>query len=688
MGSYLNEYLAGSVPKGERNRALFCAACRAVEEGMHENDIYSTLGAKAMRDGLKGLEIQSTIKSALRTASVRSDHRCNGSRILAWDAVLPAHKPSAPKPELPQPAEDFEFTDLPRFLTALFQDGEYVGINTAVQTREDGKAVPNGWGDFKRTAAELQALLSDSQASEALHATEHGAWVRLNPLDGQGIKDGNVAAFRHALVESDTLPVAEQWRIVNRLRLPVSTCVHSGSKSLHFAVKIDASGRAEYDRRVTLLYEYLSLQGMSVDKQNKNPSRLSRMPGVWRGDKPQYLLATNIGFASWAEFEASITAPEPDTDRLIETDVRGWTDTPAPIPTYVFEGLVPTGIVCGLFAQGGSGKGWLVETLILSLTLGIPLLPSFRPAVAGRVLWIESEDPADELHRRYQRIRHGYGVSSEQGKTFEAGLHLFAGQAFPLCETVGNNVLRTARYKEIAAIVSDVQPSLIVIDPFAHFFAGDENSNTEVSSYMNYLRDLTKLSKDCSLWVNHHVGKSNEKSMETNAARGATAIRDSIRASFNLAPLTPEECKEFGIDTPHLFVKLAMSKANYTERADTTIFFRRDTGAFGGVLREIDMKTLKKEADTTRDASEAIIIAEVIGDNPQDVSIREIRDQSGGDDIRERFRARCGRASRSRICQLLNIATENGLLVLQDVVSGKRTKQVPRCGIVKNPFYS
>ena len=58
---------------------------------------------------------------------------------------------------------------------------------------------------------------------------------------------------------------------------------------------VDAENYEEYRKRVEFLYDFLEKNGVSIDKQNRNPSRLSRMPGVTRNGNRQYLAATNIG---------------------------------------------------------------------------------------------------------------------------------------------------------------------------------------------------------------------------------------------------------------------------------------------------------------------------------------------------------------------------------------------------------
>ena len=159
---------------------------------------------------------------------------------------------------------------------------------------------------YDRTASELIKSLKkhpdDIGATIGDWKPDAGAWIRFNPVDGEGVKNENVTRFTYALVESDTLPVAEQDILFRKLELPVAALVHSGGKSLHAIVRVDAENYEEYRNRVEFLYDFLDKHGVSIDKQNRNPSRLSRMPGVTRSGNRQYLVATNIGRKSWVEW--------------------------------------------------------------------------------------------------------------------------------------------------------------------------------------------------------------------------------------------------------------------------------------------------------------------------------------------------------------------------------------------------
>ena len=172
-----------------------------------------------------------------------------------------------------------------------------------------------------------------------IYNPEAGAWIRFNPLDGNGVKNENVTAFRYALVESDSLPIEKQYAVIKQLELPVAALTHSGGKSLHAIVRIDAADYAEYRRRVDFLYKICQKNGLEIDTQNRNPSRLSRMPGVIRKGKKQFLANTNIGKASFAEWEQWI---EDLDDDLPELETVSFDNLPELSPPLI-EGVLRQG---------------------------------------------------------------------------------------------------------------------------------------------------------------------------------------------------------------------------------------------------------------------------------------------------------------------------------------------------------
>jgi hypothetical protein len=124
-----------------------------------------------------------------------------------------------------------------------------------------------------------------------------------NPLDGiprpkktgDGMTlrgDANVATYRFAVVEFDTLSRAEQLRFWAAIQLPILVLIDSGGKSIHGWLDVQqlapvqtAEAWAEHIKRQ--LYDAL-LTPLGVDGACSNPSRLSRLPGHFRTEKHSY----------------------------------------------------------------------------------------------------------------------------------------------------------------------------------------------------------------------------------------------------------------------------------------------------------------------------------------------------------------------------------------------------------------
>jgi hypothetical protein len=171
-------------------------------------------------------------------------------------------------------------------IEALYQPGDYINVVTdfTIEKQKDGKekANPRGRGktflhdDWLRYLQDRGTPRSDA-----------GCWIRPNPVRsklGSGYlgahTDRDVAAFRFLLLESDDLPVGLQLSLWSRLALPVAAIIASGGRSVHAWIQVDCKDWAEYREVATAIYN--SLARFSPCLNNKNPSRLSRLPGVKR----------------------------------------------------------------------------------------------------------------------------------------------------------------------------------------------------------------------------------------------------------------------------------------------------------------------------------------------------------------------------------------------------------------------
>ena len=384
--------------------------------------------------------------------------------------------------------------DLITYLSTIFDMDDRVAYVTGdVWKNEDDKWVPSK-GVYDRTAGELIASLKkhpdDVGATVGDWKPEAGAWIRFNPLDGKGVKNENVMGFRFALVESDSMPIADQDAMYRKLELPIACLVHSGGKSLHAIVRVDADSYEEYRQRVDFLYDYLEKNGVSIDKQNRNPSRLSRMPGVTRNGNRQYLVATNIGRKSWADWMDFVEGVSDDLPEMVSLDA--YVDDPPTLPEELISGILRRGHKMLISGSSKAGKSFLLMELCISIAEGIPWLGfSCRK---GRVLYVNLEiDPSSAINR-FLKIYEALGLPIKYADNIV--LWNLRGHAIPLDQLVPKLVHR----------IRNQHYDAIIIDPIYKVITGDENNASDMGAFCNQFDRICAVT-GCSVIYCHHHSK-------------------------------------------------------------------------------------------------------------------------------------------------------------------------------------
>ena len=267
--------------------------CSAWEEWSRNDRRYHPGECERKWETFQGSGI--TAGTVVQMAKERGWSSYRESRALDWNDVIELDDDGRTvdlswieRSEVREPSDDEwdPVKDITTYLETLFEPSEVVGY--VMQSFDnDGKFVPKNKGAYDRTAGELIQELKMSRGDIGAVFGDYdprgGAWIRFNPLDGQGVKNANVTDFRYALVESDSMDIGMQKAVLEKMELPVAAMVYSGGKSIHAIVRIDAVNDVEYRSRVEYLYKFCRDNNFNVDSQNKNPSRLSRMPGINRG---------------------------------------------------------------------------------------------------------------------------------------------------------------------------------------------------------------------------------------------------------------------------------------------------------------------------------------------------------------------------------------------------------------------
>ena len=180
---------------------------------------------------------------------------------LSWNSELAEDDLKVVKSEwleteaIEEPARWNPCKELADYLNILFEPSDIIGycINPF---QKDGRWIPSK-GVYTRTVGEILSLLKKGKFENAVGTPneESGGYIRINPLDGNGVSDRNVTDLRYALVESDGMEIEKQVAIYRQLELPCACIVHSGGKSAHAIVRINAADIDEYHKRVDFLFK-------------------------------------------------------------------------------------------------------------------------------------------------------------------------------------------------------------------------------------------------------------------------------------------------------------------------------------------------------------------------------------------------------------------------------------------------
>ena len=452
------------------------------------------------------------------------NRKAEESRELGWDEAIGGaneyvviDKNWIEGKEIQEPANWNPLRELSRYIEALFESTENVGYVTETYPITDEKTgnvlhKPTK-GAYDRTAGQLLEQLNncggDVGAVIGDFNPEAGAWIRFNPLDGKGVKNENVTDFRYALVESDTMALDKQNAIIRELELPVAALVYSGGKSIHAIVRIDAPSYDEYRKRVDYLYNVCKKNGLNIDNQNRNPSRLSRMPGVVRNGKKQFLIDTNIGKNTWDEWHEwieGINDDLPDPESL--TDY--WENMPELAPPLI-EGLLRQGHKMLMAGPSKAGKSFALIELTIGLAEGTQWLG--WKCTKGKVLYVNLElDRASALHR-FKDVYNALGYPPDNLDNID--IWNLRGKSVPM-DKLAPKLIRRAQKKDYIAVI---------IDPIYKVLTGDENSADQMAHFTNQF-DKIATELGCSVIYCHHHSKGTQggkKSMDRASGSGVFA---------------------------------------------------------------------------------------------------------------------------------------------------------------------
>lgn len=468
-------------------------------------------------EGITGATITQMAKDRGWEPKRQKGHALDWTSTISRELQVVDHDWLEEKP-IPKPANVSPVDQIIEYLNLLFNSSEHVGYVMEHFDGHDGRPKPTK-GVYSKTAgdiiSELQRYSKSYSDHDAIGFTlgdydpAVGAWIRFNPLDGEGVSDSNVTDFRYALIESDSETLEKQYAIYQELELPIKALVHSGNKSLHAIVKINANSPQQYKERVNYLYDVVEKNGLQLDKQNRNASRLSRLPGLERNGKKQYIVAKEIGketFDDWEDWIEAVNDDLPDPESLADS----WDNMPDKAPELI-QGYLRQGHKLLLSGPSKAGKSFALIELCIAIAEGKQWLG--LNCAQGKVLYVNLElDRPSALHR-FKDVYESLGYPPVNIDKID--IWNLRGKTAPLDKLAPKLIRRSEKADYIA----------VVIDPIYKVLTGDENSAEDMALFTNQFDKIATELGTAVIYCHHHSkgAQGGKKSMDRASGSGVFA---------------------------------------------------------------------------------------------------------------------------------------------------------------------
>ena len=176
--------------------------------------------------------------------------------------------------------------------------------------------------------------------------------------------------------------------------------------------------------------------------------------------------------------------------------------------SWLVEGLWSAQAVGIIGGEPKCCKSFLALDLAVAVASGAPCLRCFPTGQRGPVLMFAAEDDALVVRRRLE------GIAAAAGVDFESlDVHLIAVPALRLD--------RRDDQQALAATVVQLQPKLLILDPFVRLHCIDENAAAEVAPLLAYLRHLQR-DLHTAVALVHHARKGAAHERGGQALRGSS----------------------------------------------------------------------------------------------------------------------------------------------------------------------
>ncbi len=257
--------------------------------------------------------------------------------------------------------------------------------------------------------------------------------------------------------------------------------------------------------------------------------------------------------------------PEPPFCAISFLDAVEFEEAAIPVRPWIVPGAVLRGVTHILAAPGGTGKS--LFTLQVAMMLGSgEAWGRWKPKQKCKVLIVNAEDDIDEQRRRISAAR---VVMDADMKSLRGQIIVADNPSSILVSSSGGGVgktpVATPLVEQLQALIKHHGIDVVIVDPFAETFDGDENSNGDTKWAMKIWRDDIARACNCAVYLVHHTTKNaGDRAGSADVIRGASAVVNSARMAATLVVMTKDEAELLGVPEEKRFryVRYDDAKAN------------------------------------------------------------------------------------------------------------------------------
>lgn len=226
-------------------------------------------------------------------------------------------------------------------------------------------------------------------------------------------------------------------------------------------------------------------------------------------------------------------------------DAMDFTESEIPIRPWIVPGALLAGATHILAAPGGTGKSVFTLQLALMLASGKPWA-KWEPKRKCRVLIVNAEDDIHEQRRRMVAAKTVMGFGADRGMIMlaDAPDNILMSTSDP----VKKSLIATPLVTQLVDVIRHHKIDVVIVDPFAETFDGDENSNGDTKWAMKIWRDQIARPTGAAVYLVHHTTKGSEdKAGSADVIRGGGAIVNSARLAATLFVMTKGEAAPLNV---------------------------------------------------------------------------------------------------------------------------------------------